>query len=160
ATGDHLLRLLGHYQPHFLPEVVAASQAHRALTVVGEAGSGKSTLAAALFHSPPEVGDAVPPDFVTHAIAFCAVNSQPLDLATAIHEQLRAGVRGFDRAADTYRARHRDQWEKLAPLDSLVHGPLSLFQSQAIRIVIDGVDQLREGHDEKAVRDFIRRVEN
>src|SRR5262249_53651040 len=120
ATGDHLLRLLGHYQAHFLPEVVAASQARRALTVVGEAGSGKSTLAAALFHSPPEVGDAVPPDFVTHAIAFCAVNSQPLDLATAIHEQLRAGVRGFDRAADSYGARHRDQWEKLAPLDSLV----------------------------------------
>jgi Tetratricopeptide repeat/AAA domain len=159
ATGDHLLRLLGHYQPHFLADVVAANRNHRVLTIVGEAGSGKSTLAAALFHSPPEVGDAVPPDFVTHAVAFTSVDPQPTELATVIHGQLLAGVRGLDRAADTYKTRNREQWDKLDPLDRLVLGPLSLLRSQVIRIVIDGLDQLLDGHGEEAVRDLIRRVE-
>src|SRR6266851_4679823 len=157
ATGDYLLRLLEHYQPHFLTDVVTASETHRVLTIVGEAGSGKSSLAAALYQAH---GDALPLDFVTHAIAFTSVNAQVTDLATTIHNQLLARIVNFDRAATSYKTQNLEHWERLDPFDRLVLGPLSLLRSQPVRIVLDGLEQLRESNASDVVADAIRRIES
>jgi hypothetical protein len=159
TSGDHLLHLLDHYQPHLLADVVAASKEHRVLTVVGKAGTGKSTLAAALFHPPKRIEDAIPPDFAIHALAFTSVSPQPIDLAMAIHRQLTASIPNFDRAAALYRARNREQWERMSPYDAFVLGPLSLLPSNPVRIVIDGLDQLPESSAYGTVQDVISRVE-
>jgi hypothetical protein len=158
-TGDHLLHLLDHYQPHGLADVVAASAQHRVLTVVGDAGTGKSTLAAALFHPPGSVGDTMPLDFVTHAVAFTSVHPQALDLAMALHGQLTVSVPNFARAAAQYKARNSKRWEQIAPYDAFVLGPLSLLPSQPARIVIDGLDQVRESSAYKAIHNLVSQVE-
>src|SRR5262245_27936914 len=158
-TGDHLLHLLGHYEPHGLAEVVAASAQHRVLTVVGDAGSGKSTLAAALFQPPGRIGDTMPPDFVTHAVAFTSVHPQAIELALAIHRQLTVSVPNFARAAELYKARNSERWEQIAPYDAFVLGPLALLPSHAARIVIDGLDQVLESSAYDALQDLVRRVE-
>ncbi len=159
TTGDHLFHLLDHYQPYLLTDVVAASEKHRVLTLVGEAGTGKSTLAAALFHPPGRIRDTIPPDFATHAVAFTSVTPQSIDLAMAIHWQLTASIPNFDRAAALYKAQNREQWDRMGPYDAFVLGPLSLLPSHAVRIVIDGLDQLRESSAYDAVQDMVSRVE-
>jgi hypothetical protein len=112
------------------------------VAVVGVAGAGKSTVAAALAR--PDVTEGtVPPDFVD-AAAFLSGGVLTQELALTLSQQLARSVPGFATTRDRFQQALTD--EERRQLDSLereVLGPLRwLGGGEAIRLVIDGLDQL------------------
>jgi tetratricopeptide (TPR) repeat protein/energy-coupling factor transporter ATP-binding protein EcfA2 len=125
-----------------LHEVVARSQEGRYVAVVGLAGSGKSALAAALAR--PEATEiTVPSDFV-QAVAFLTSGTLTPEVASTLSDQLARSLPGFAATRDRFQqALTEDEKRQLDSLQRDVLGPLRwLGGGEAIRVVIDGLDQL------------------
>jgi len=143
AAAETIQRLTAWLQPTpVLHEVVAQSQEGRYVAVVGLAGSGKSALAAALAR--PEVTEGtVPSDFV-QAVAFLTGGTLTPEVASTLSDQLARSLPGFAATRDRFRqALTDDEKRQLDSLQRDVLGPLRwLGGGEAIRVVIDGLDQL------------------
>ena len=143
AAAETIQRLTAWLQPTpVLHEVVARSQAGRYVAVVGLAGSGKSALAAALAR--PEVTEGtVPSDFV-QAVAFLSGGTLTPEVASTLSDQLARSLPGFAATRDRFQqALTEDEKRQLDSLQRDVLGPLRwLGGGEAIRVVIDGLDQL------------------
>jgi len=143
AAAETIQRLTAWLQPTpVLYEVVARSQEGRYVAVVGLAGAGKSALAAALAR--PEVTEGtVPSDFV-QAVAFLTSGTLTPEVASTLSDQLARSLPGFAATRDRFQQTLTDDEKR--QLDSLqrdVLGPLWwLGGGEAIRVVIDGLDQL------------------
>ncbi|MGC1720598.1 MAG: NACHT domain-containing protein, partial [Isosphaeraceae bacterium] len=143
AAAETIQRLTAWLQPTpVLHEVVARSQEGRYVAVVGLAGSGKSALAAALAR--PEVTErTVPSDFV-QAVAFLTGGTLTPEVASTLSDQLARSLPGFAATRDRFQqALTEDEKRQLDSLQRDVLGPLRwLGGGEAIRVVIDGLDQL------------------
>ena len=143
AAAETIQRLTAWLQPTpVLHEVVARSQEGRYVAVVGLAGSGKSALAAALAR--PEVTEGmVPSDFV-QAVAFLSGGTLTPEVASTLSDQLARSLPGFAATRDRFQqALTEDEKRQLDSLQRDVLGPLRwLGGGGAIRVVIDGLDQL------------------
>ena len=143
AAAETIQRLTAWLQPTpVLHEVVARSQEGRYVAVVGLAGSGKSALAAALAR--PEVTEGtVPSDFV-QAVAFLTSGTLTPEVASTLSDQLARSLPGFAATRDRFQqALTEDEKRQLDSLQRDVLGPLRwLGGGEAIRVVIDGLDQL------------------
>ena len=143
AAAETIQRLTAWLQPTpVLHEVVARSQEGRYVAVVGHAGSGKSALAAALAR--PEVTEGtVPSDFV-QAVAFLTSGTLTPEVASTLSDQLARSLPGFAATRDRFQqALTEDEKRQLDSLQRDVLGPLRwLGGGEAIRVVIDGLDQL------------------
>lgn len=143
AAAETIQRLTAWLQPTpVLHEVVARSQEGRYVAVVGLAGSGKSALAAALAR--PEVTEGtVPSDFVK-AVAFLTGGTLTPEVASTLSDQLARSLPGFAATRDRFQqALTEDKKRQLDSLQRDVLSPLRwLGGGGAIRVVIDGLDQL------------------
>ena len=143
AAAETIQRLTAWLQPTpVLHEVVARSQEGRYVAVVGLAGSGKSALAAA--PARPEVTEGtVPSDFV-QAVAFLTGGTLTPEVASTLSDQLARSLPGFAATRDRFQqALTEDEKRQLDSLQRDVLGPLRwLGGGEAIRVVIDGLDQL------------------
>ena len=143
AAAETIQRLTAWLQPTpVLHEVVARSQEGQYVAVVGHAGSGKSALAAALAR--PEVTEGtVPSDFV-QAVAFLTSGTLTPEVASTLSDQLARSLPGFAATRDRFQqALTEDEKRQLDSLQRDVLGPLRwLGGGEAIRVVIDGLDQL------------------
>ena len=143
AAAETIQRLTAWLQPTpVLHEVVARSQEGRYVAVVGLAGAGKSALAAALAR--PEVTEGtVPSDFV-QAVAFLTSGTLTPEVASTLSDQLARSLPGFAATRDRFQqALTEDEKRQLDSLQRDVLGPLRwLGGGEAIRVVIDGLDQL------------------
>src|SRR5271157_1313793 len=143
AAAETIQRLTAWLQPTpVLHEVVARSQEGRYVAVVGLAGAGKSALAAALAR--PEVTEGtVPSDFV-QAVAFLTSGTLTPEVASTLSDQLARSLPGFAATRDRFQqALTEDEKHQLDSLQRDVLGPLRwLGGGEAIRVVIDGLDQL------------------
>ena len=143
AAAETIQRLTAWLQPTpVLHEVVARSQEGRYVAVVGHAGAGKSALAAA--PARPEVTEGtVPSDFV-QAVAFLTSGTLTPEVASTLSDQLARSLPGFAATRDRFQqALTEDEKRQLDSLQRDVLGPLRwLGGGEAIRVVIDGLDQL------------------
>jgi tetratricopeptide (TPR) repeat protein len=141
-----ILERTEYYQPTAgLAELVEASRAHRMVILTGEAGVGKSTLAAALAR--PEITEGrVPPGFA-HAVAMLGGTTNLRNLAVDLQGQLRHSVAGFAGAVEElHRSVPLAERERLDFLGQMVLRPLDYLDGRpAVRIVLDGLDQLPDG---------------
>ena len=132
-------------------EVVARSQEGRYVAVVGLAGSGKWALAASLAAGPEVTEGTVPSDFV-QAVAFLTSGTLAPEVASTLSDQLARSLPGFAATRDRFQqALTEDEKRQLDSLQRDVLGPLRwLGGGEAIRVVVDGLDQLRNG-EQRAV---------
>src|SRR5271166_4509771 len=139
AAAETIQRLTAWLQPTpVLHEVVARSQEGRYVAVVGHAGAGKAALAR------PEVTEGtVPSDFV-QAVAFLTSGTLTPEVASTLSDQLARSLPGFAATRDRFQqALTDDEKRQLDSLQRDVLGPLRwLGGGEAIRVVIDGLDQL------------------
>ena len=143
AAAETIQRLTAWLQPTpVLHEVMARSREGRYVAVVGLAGAGKSALAAA--PARPEVTEGtVPSDFV-QAVAFLTSGTLTPEVASTLSDQLARSLPGFAATRDRFQqALTEDEKRQLDSLQRDVLGPLRwLGGGEAIRVVIDGLDQL------------------
>jgi tetratricopeptide (TPR) repeat protein len=131
-----------------LGELVQLSWRERCVGVIGPAGSGKSTLMTALAW--PEAGEEIVPASFVHALAFVSLAPSPPELAHLVAEQLNRTVDGFGGAAVQVRnSTAEEEWAQLNAFEQELIAPLRRLHQQEptgkpIRIVIDGIDQLRD----------------
>jgi tetratricopeptide (TPR) repeat protein len=131
-----------------LAELVQRSWRERCVAVIGPAGSGKSTLMAALAW--PEAGEEIVPARFVHALAFASLGPTPPELAGLLAEQLNRTVDGFTGAAIQARnSMPQEDWTHHDAFEQQLIEPLRRLHQQQpagkpIRIVIDGLDQLRD----------------
>jgi tetratricopeptide (TPR) repeat protein len=131
-----------------LGELIQLSWRERCVDVIGPVGSGKSTLMAALAW--PEAGEEIVPTRFVHALAFVSFGTSPSDLARLLAEQLHRTVDGFtDAAAQVRKSMADEEWTHLSAFEQELIAPLRQLHleepvGRPIRIVIDGIDQLRD----------------
>ena len=146
TASAELERLTAWFQPTpQLAQVVAASQAHRAVALVGVAGCGKSALAAALAR--PELTEGLVPEGFVQAIVFLSQATTTEGLAEELAEQLRIAIPDFAGAREQF-LRHvtQDELATLSSLEREVVGPLRWLPAErTVRLVVDGLDQLSAG---------------
>ncbi len=143
AAAETIQRLTAWLQPTpVLHEVVARSQEGRYVAVVGLAGSGKSALAAALAR--PEVTEGTVSSEFVQAVAFLSGGTLTPEVASTLSDQLARSLPEFAATRDRFQqALTDDEKRQLDSLQRDVLGPLRwLGGGEAIRVVIDGLDQL------------------
>ena len=143
-AADNAERLTAWFQPTGdLKRVVAFSQRHPLVAVVGGAGTGKSAIAAALIR--PEVAPGIVPPRFAQAVVFASESSTPTQVAMDLSGQLGRSVPGFTELARAFeRAVSEEEWNGLDALHRYVVGPLTLHEGDPVSIVIDAIDQLPE----------------
>ncbi len=143
-AADNAERLTAWFQPTGdLERVVEFSQRHPLVAVVGHAGAGKSAIAAALIR--PEVAPGIVPPRFTQAVVFASESSTPTQVAMELSGELGRSVPGFSELARAFeRATSEEEWNGLDALHRQVVGPLTLHESDPVRVVIDAIDQLPE----------------
>src|SRR5271166_1353167 len=142
-AAETIQRLTAWLQPTpVLHDVVARSQEGRYVAVVGHAGAGKSALAAALAR--PEVTEGTVPSKFVQAVAFLSGGTLTPEVASTLSDQLARSLPGFAATRDRFQqALTDDEKRQLDSLQRDVLGPLRwLGGGEAIRVVIDGLDQL------------------
>jgi AAA ATPase domain len=131
-----------------LGELVQLSWREPCVGVIGPAGSGKSTLMAALAW--PEAGEEIVPARFVQALAFVSLAPSPPELARFVAEQLHRTVDGFtDAAVQVRNSTAEEEWAHFSAFEQELIAPLRRLHQQEptgkpIRIVIDGLDQLRD----------------
>lgn len=145
ATEALLLRSGANYVPFAIEQVRAAIQEHRTVALVGGAGAGKTTLVAALLRPPSqEVKQGL-----VQAAAFAATTASLSELAATVRRQLERQP-AFAAAATAFESRAADRLTTMDPWQRQVLGPLR-DHLQPVRLVIDGLDQLEEGSEYRAI---------
>jgi flagellar biosynthesis regulator FlbT len=143
-AADTAERLTAWFQPTGdLERVVEFSQVYSLVAVVGDAGTGKSAIAATLIR--PEVAPGIVPPRFAQAVVFASESSTPTQVATDLSGQLDRSVPGFAELAQAFeRAASDEEWNGFDALYRQVVGPLTRYEGDPVRIVVDAIDQLPE----------------
>ncbi|MFC9606323.1 tetratricopeptide repeat protein [Streptomyces niveus] len=160
ATADlpTIRTALRHFRPPVtLARVAAASAEHHCVVVRGAAGYGKTTLLAALCR--PEVTAGAVPDRFVHAFRSLRLHESSTRLARDLAVQLQVSVPEFRTAQQEFRSQLPVvTWEAQPVAEQVLLGALRVLPaSTAVRIVLDGFDQLSDA-SAADVGDLVRQL--